>query len=105
MPGRCSPRSRSTTAASEARMEVGFIGLGKMGRPMSERLLAAGFSLHVHNRPRGAGDDLAGKGAKAANSARGIAGRAGAIFRALPTPGSVGRGYREVAPAARQGQV
>ncbi|MFL5433651.1 MAG: NAD(P)-binding domain-containing protein, partial [Myxococcales bacterium] len=32
---------------------VGFIGIGKMGRPMSERLLAAGFSLHVHNRSRG----------------------------------------------------
>ena len=49
-------------------MEVGFIGLGKMGRPMSERLLAAGFALHVHNRSRGAVDDLVAKGAKAANS-------------------------------------
>ncbi|MFL5439647.1 MAG: NAD(P)-binding domain-containing protein, partial [Myxococcales bacterium] len=39
-------------------IEVGFIGIGKMGRPMSERLLAAGFSLHVHNRSRGPVDDL-----------------------------------------------
>ena len=35
-------------------MEVGFIGLGKMGRPMTQRLLAAGFTVHVFNRSRAA---------------------------------------------------
>src|SRR5438105_1237715 len=32
--------------------QIGFIGLGKMGRPMVERLLSAGFTVHVFNRSR-----------------------------------------------------
>ncbi len=86
-------------------VDVGFIGLGKMGRPMSERLLAAGFSLHVHNRSRGAVDDLAAKGAKRAKSPREIAERAEVILSALPTPQSVDEVYGELAAAARKGQV
>lgn len=33
-------------------MQIGFIGLGRMGRPMVERLKAAGHSLKVYNRTR-----------------------------------------------------
>src|SRR5688500_9389446 len=33
-------------------MHLGFIGLGQMGRPMVERLKAAGHSLKVYNRTR-----------------------------------------------------
>jgi 3-hydroxyisobutyrate dehydrogenase-like beta-hydroxyacid dehydrogenase len=33
-------------------MNVGFIGLGQMGRPMAERLKAAGHALKVYNRTR-----------------------------------------------------
>jgi 3-hydroxyisobutyrate dehydrogenase-like beta-hydroxyacid dehydrogenase len=33
-------------------MHIGFIGLGQMGRPMVERLKAAGHSLKVYNRTR-----------------------------------------------------
>jgi 3-hydroxyisobutyrate dehydrogenase-like beta-hydroxyacid dehydrogenase len=86
-------------------MEIGFIGIGKMGRPMSERLLAAGFSLHVHNRSRGAVDDLVAKGAKAAASPREIAERAEIVLSALPTPQSVDEVYGELAASARKGQV
>ncbi|TME43827.1 MAG: NAD(P)-dependent oxidoreductase, partial [Chloroflexi bacterium] len=50
-------------------MEVGFIGLGKMGRPMTLRLLAAGHTVHVFNRSRGAVDALAKEGATPADSA------------------------------------
>jgi 3-hydroxyisobutyrate dehydrogenase-like beta-hydroxyacid dehydrogenase len=86
-------------------VQVGFIGIGKMGRPMSERLLAAGFSLHVHNRSRGAVDDLAAKGAHAADSPREIAERADIILSALPTPQTVDEVYGELARSARKGQV
>jgi 3-hydroxyisobutyrate dehydrogenase/2-hydroxy-3-oxopropionate reductase len=86
-------------------VEVGFIGIGKMGQPMSERLLAAGFSLHVHNRSRGAVDDLVAKGAKAARSPREVAERAEIVLSALPTPESVDQVYGELAAAARKGQV
>src|SRR5262245_21842224 len=33
-------------------MNLGFIGLGQMGRPMVERLKGAGHSLKVYNRTR-----------------------------------------------------
>ena len=49
-------------------MKVGFIGLGRMGMPMSRNLLKAGFQLTVHNRSRGKVDELARHGAKAAAS-------------------------------------
>jgi 3-hydroxyisobutyrate dehydrogenase-like beta-hydroxyacid dehydrogenase len=86
-------------------VEVGFIGIGKMGRPMSERLLAAGFSLHVHNRSQGPVDDLVAKGAKAASSPREVAERAEIILSALPTPETVEEVYAELASAARKGQI
>src|SRR5688500_9533094 len=35
-------------------MHLGFIGLGQMGRPMAERLKAAGHRLKVYNRTRSA---------------------------------------------------
>ena len=39
-------------------MDVGFIGLGQMGRPMVERLKGAGHSLKVYNRTRLAAEVL-----------------------------------------------
>src|SRR3954466_524645 len=86
-------------------IEVGFIGIGKMGRPMSERLLAAGFSLHVHNRSRGPVDDLVAKGAKAASSPREVAERAEIILSALPTPQTVEEVYGQLSTVARKGQI
>lgn len=42
---------------------VGFIGLGIMGKPMAVNLVAAGYSLTVHNRSPGVVDELcAGRG-------------------------------------------
>ena len=38
--------------------QVGFIGLGIMGRPMARNLVKAGFSLVVHSRSRGPVDEL-----------------------------------------------
>jgi 3-hydroxyisobutyrate dehydrogenase-like beta-hydroxyacid dehydrogenase len=45
-------------------MDVGFIGLGTMGRAMAGRLLAAGHAVRVWNRSAPAGDDLASRGAR-----------------------------------------
>lgn len=38
---------------------VGLIGLGIMGKPMARNLVAAGFEVVIHNRSRGAVDELA----------------------------------------------
>jgi 3-hydroxyisobutyrate dehydrogenase len=47
---------------------LGFIGLGLMGRPMSLRLLAAGYGLTVWNRSRGKLTPALEKGARPAAS-------------------------------------
>lgn len=86
-------------------MDVGFVGLGMMGRPMVERLLGAGHRVHVHSRSRGPVDALVAKGALAAGSVAGVAERAEIVLTALPTPDSVDEVYGALASAARAGQV
>src|SRR5919199_6525412 len=87
------------------RLKVGFVGLGKMGRPMTQRLLAAGYEVHVFNRSRGAVDALAAEGARPADSASQVAERSEIVLTALPTPDTVEAVYTEMAQAARSGQV
>jgi 3-hydroxyisobutyrate dehydrogenase-like beta-hydroxyacid dehydrogenase len=86
-------------------MQTGFIGLGKMGRPMTQRLLAAGYTVHVFNRSRGAVDALVAEGATAASSAADVAQRSDIVLTALPTPDSVQSVYSEMSSAARAGQI
>jgi len=50
-------------------MRVAFIGTGLMGRPMAERVLAAGHELIVYNRTVEKAEPLARKGARIARSA------------------------------------
>jgi 2-hydroxy-3-oxopropionate reductase len=68
---------------------VGVIGLGRMGRPMAERLLGAGFEVVVHNRSRGPVDALAGLGARAAGSPREVGEAADVVITLLPDPETV----------------
>ena len=42
---------------------IGWIGIGRMGFPMAERLLRAGHKVHVWNRTRDKAEPLAAKGA------------------------------------------
>ncbi len=49
--------------ASQQARQIGFIGLGIMGRSMAGHLLAAGHTLHVYNRTRTKADDLVARGA------------------------------------------
>jgi 3-hydroxyisobutyrate dehydrogenase-like beta-hydroxyacid dehydrogenase len=64
---------------------VGVIGLGKMGRPMTENLLKAGFEVVVHNRSRAVVDELAQQGAIPASSAAEVAQRSDVVLTVLPT--------------------
>lgn len=63
---------------------IGFIGLGRMGKPMARNLLAAGRRLVVHNRSREAVGELVAAGAMAAASPREVAAAAGAVITMLP---------------------
>ena len=42
---------------------IGWIGIGRMGSPMAERLLDAGHQVHIWNRTRAKAESLAAKGA------------------------------------------
>ena len=55
-------------------MNVGWIGLGRMGYPMAERVLASGQALTVWNRTRSKAEPLAKKGAKLADKLEDLAG-------------------------------
>ena len=63
---------------------VGFIGLGLMGKPMARNLLKKGFSVIVHNRSRGAVEELVSDGATAAGSPAEVARAARHIITMLP---------------------
>src|SRR5687768_7073762 len=66
--------------------QIGFIGLGIMGRPMARNLVKAGFELVVHNRSRGAVDELVAESPAigAATSPREVAERAEIVITMLP---------------------
>ena len=89
-------------------MEIGFVGLGKMGRPMAEHLLRAGHRVHVHNRSRGVVDELAAQGAVPADNPREVAERAEIVMTCLTNTPSVEEVYfgpTGLFEAARAGQI
>src|SRR6266849_6087746 len=49
-------------------MEVAIAGLGRMGMPIAERILAAGHSLTAYNRTPSKAEALTVQGAKAAGA-------------------------------------
>lgn len=77
-------------------MKIGFIGVGNMGRPMCDRLLAAGHQLVVHDAREAAVRPLAERQARVAGSARAVADEAELVCASLPTLAA----YREVALGA-----
>ena len=44
--------------------KVGWIGMGRMGYPMAERLLKAGYDVSIWNRTRSKAEPLKEKGGK-----------------------------------------
>jgi len=66
-------------------MEIGFIGLGKMGYPMARRLIEAGHQLTVFDTSKQAIDRLVALGAQAAASPKDIADRCESVLASLPS--------------------
>jgi 3-hydroxyisobutyrate dehydrogenase-like beta-hydroxyacid dehydrogenase len=65
---------------------LGFIGLGRMGGPMSLRLMDAGHALCVFDTDAAALKPLLARGAKAASSPAEVAAKAEIVLVSLPTP-------------------
>jgi len=66
-------------------MDIGFIGLGKMGFPMARRLIEAGHQLVVSDTRKEAVDKLLALGAQAGSSPKEIADRAETVMASLPS--------------------
>lgn len=76
---------------------VGFLGLGRMGRPMASNLVGHVDALLVHDTLPAAVAALEGLGARAAGSAAALGERCDIVFMSLPTPAIVRDAAAEVA--------
>lgn len=73
--------------------KIGFIGIGKMGLPMTRRLMDRDYPLTVFDIRKEVVEPLVSRGARLANSPADVASEADTVFVSLPTPDVV----REVA--------
>jgi 2-hydroxy-3-oxopropionate reductase len=69
-------------------MNIGFIGIGIMGRPMAKNLLKAGYALTVYDK-FAKFDDLVALGAKAGTSNKDVAAQCELIITMLPNSPNV----------------
>src|ERR1700674_3041863 len=66
-------------------MDIGFIGLGKMGFPMAHRLIEANHQLVVFDQRQEAVDRLVALGAQGASSPKDVADRTETVLASLPS--------------------
>jgi hypothetical protein len=66
-------------------MEIGFIGLGKMGFPMARRLIEARHQLVVFDQREEAMDKLVALGARGASSPKNVAEQTETVMASLPS--------------------
>lgn len=84
-------------------MKLGYVGVGKMGGPMAERLIAAGHELVVCDARAEALEPFVARGARAAASLAALAREVDLVLVCLPTPDVVRKVAAEI--AAAQGKV
>jgi len=65
-------------------MKVGFVGIGRMGMPMSKLLLEAGHAVYVNNRSQGKVEDMVTLGAVATSSITEITQECEIVMACLP---------------------
>src|SRR6201747_1166555 len=66
-------------------MDIGFIGLGKMGFPMARRLVEAKYQVVVFDTRKDVVDQLVALGAQAASSPKDVADRVETVMVSLPS--------------------
>jgi 3-hydroxyisobutyrate dehydrogenase-like beta-hydroxyacid dehydrogenase len=87
-------------------VNVGVVGIGKMGRPIADRLITAGHDVAICNRSENAGvQRLRDRGATIHQSPAELAAEAQVILTALPTEDAVRQVYAEMAAAASADQI
>jgi 3-hydroxyisobutyrate dehydrogenase-like beta-hydroxyacid dehydrogenase len=91
-----------------AKPNLGWIGVGKMGTPMSTHLLTAGYQLAVYDVAPSAMNALTERGATAAASAAEVAEQADIIISMIPDDSAleaVAVGPQGIFQSARQGRI
>ena len=89
-------------------LTVGYIGLGLMGKSIALNILRSGYPLVVHNRSRGAVDELTSSGAIPASSPADVARQVDVVFTNLPDTPDVEKvimGENGILSAAHQGLI
>lgn len=89
-------------------MQVGFIGIGAMGKPMAANLLQAGFDLTVYDVSGDAVEQMAKAGAKPGATPKEVALASEVVITMLPnfhTVSGVLQGASGVLAGARQGMT
>lgn len=71
---------------TEQLKNIGFVGVGVMGRPMAGQLLSRGHALVVYDKDPAAMAPLVEAGARAAGSLREVCERCELVFTSLPSP-------------------
>ncbi len=84
------------SAPSDPRVTVGLIGLGNMGAPFAERILAAGYPLVVYNRTPEKARAFGARGAAVADSPQDLVRLADVFLTSLPDD----RAFEDVAAQA-----
>lgn len=84
-------------------MELGFVGLGNLGRHLAASLLRAGYRLTVHDRDEAAARPLLEQGAVWAPSPSAVAAASDSVFTCLPSPQAVADVVAGLVEALRPG--
>ncbi|HXW33347.1 MAG TPA: NAD(P)-dependent oxidoreductase [Acidimicrobiales bacterium] len=86
-------------------MEIGFIGLGAMGLPMTKNLVDAGHDVRVASRSRGPVDKAIAFGAKDGVSPAEIATCSQVVILCVPNSPDVDQVVGEMLPTLREGTI
>jgi 2-hydroxymethylglutarate dehydrogenase len=70
-------------------MDIGFIGIGQMGKRMAGHLMDAGYDLTVHDIDKSAASGLLERGARWADKPAEVARACRVVITSLPEPGDV----------------
>ena len=71
---------------TEQHTTLGFIGIGRMGAPMAQRLLDAGYGLAIYDTNTAAVEALVAKGARRVESPKAVGDAAEIVLLSLPMP-------------------